>query len=64
MSTGGNEAVELAELNGVWRTHKCVCCGEKIRVNITLFPHEDMCDSCKEKMNKPNKWDEKDEEET
>ena len=63
MSVGSDWAVELAEQNGEWRTYRCVCCGEPFKVNITLHPHEEMCGNCKEKMNRPDKWDEKDDDE-
>lgn len=61
MGVGSNWAVEEAELNPIIRTHTCSSCGRKFKVNVRLFPHEDMCERCREKMSKPDKWDEKDE---
>lgn len=52
MSIGGNDAVEYAEQNPKWRYRTCRCCGRKFRVNVALFPHDEMCGKCREKMSK------------
>ena len=48
-----NEAVERDENDPKnWRTVKCIYCGEKFRKYIKGGDDEDICPSCREKMNR------------
>lgn len=50
---GSNKAVERDEKDSKnWRTVSCIYCGEKYRKYIKGCDDENICPSCREKMNR------------